>query len=108
MTDTRRRLSLKGSLLEHIFPTLTPTQINRIAAHGQMRVIQRGEVLIEQGDRNFPFFVLVTGEVEIVRPSDAAETLITIHGPGNFLGEANALSGRPSLSSERLSPSQVS
>jgi thioredoxin reductase (NADPH) len=52
--------------------------------------------------------VVVTGEVEIVRPSDAAETLITIHGPGNFLGEVNALSGRPSLSSERVSPSQVS
>jgi thioredoxin reductase (NADPH) len=102
MSDTRRGLPLKGFLLEHIFPTLTPTQINRIAAHGHMRVIQRGEVLIEQGDRNFPFFVVVTGEVEIVRPSDAAETLITIHGPGNFLGEVNALSGRPSLFRARV------
>jgi thioredoxin reductase (NADPH) len=102
MSDTRRGLPLKGSLLEHIFPTLTPTQINRIAAHGHMRVIQRGEVLIEQGDRNFPFFVVVTGEVEIVRPSGAAETLITIHGPGNFLGEVNALSGRPSLFRARV------
>ena len=97
MSDTRRGLPLNGSLLEHIFPTLTPTQINRIAAHGHMRVIQGGEMLIEQGDRNFPFFVVVTGEVEIVRPSDAAETLITIHGPGNFLREVNALSGHPSL-----------
>jgi thioredoxin reductase (NADPH) len=102
MSDTRRGLPLKGSLLEHIFPTLTPTQINRIAAHGHMRVIQRGEVLIEQGDRNFPFFVVVTGEVEIVRPSGAAETLITIHGPGNFLGEVNALSGRSSLFRARV------
>jgi thioredoxin reductase (NADPH) len=59
-------------------------------------------VLIEQGDRNFSFFVVVTGEVEIVRPSDAAETLITIHGPGNFLGEVNALSGRPSLFRARV------
>ena len=102
MSGTRRGLPLKGSLLEHIFPTLTPTQINRIAAHGHMRVIQRGEVLIEQGDRNFSFFVVVTGEVEIVRPSDTAETLITIHGPGNFLGEVNALSGRPSLFRARV------
>ncbi len=72
-----------------------------------MRVIQRGEVLMEQGDRNFSFFVVVTGEVEVVRPSDAAETLITIHGPGNFLVEVTH-SPAAHLSSERVSPSQVS
>jgi thioredoxin reductase (NADPH) len=62
-----------------------------------MRRMQRGEVLIEQGDRNIPFFVVVSGEVEIVRPSDTGETLITVHHPGNFTGEVNTLSGRRSL-----------
>lgn len=59
--------------------------------------MQRGQMLVEQGDRNVPFFVVVSGEVEIVRPSDGVETLITIHGPGQFTGEVNALSGRPAL-----------
>src|ERR671914_189118 len=97
MSDTRRGLPLKSSLLEHIFPTLTPAQIRRIAAHGHMRTMQSGEVLIEQGDRNIPFFVVVSGEVEIVRPSDTGETLITIHRPGQFTGEVNNLSGRPAV-----------
>jgi thioredoxin reductase (NADPH) len=97
MSDMRRGLPIKSSLFEQIFPTLTPAQIRRIAAHGHMRTMQSGEVLIEQGDRNVPFFVVVSGEVEIVRPSDAAETLITIHGPGQFSGEVNALSGRQAL-----------
>src|SRR5215210_7768864 len=97
MSDTRRGLPLKSSLMEQIFPTLTPAQIRRIAPHGHVRAMQRGEVLVEQGDREVPFFVVVSGEVEIVRPSGGVETLITVHGPGQFTGEANMLSGRPAV-----------
>ncbi|MDQ3836818.1 MAG: cyclic nucleotide-binding domain-containing protein, partial [Thermoproteota archaeon] len=59
--------------------------------------MQSGEVIVEQGYRNVPFFVVVTGEVEIVRPSGGVETLITVHGPGQFTGEVNNLSGRPAV-----------
>ena len=97
MSDTRRGLPLNSSLVEQIFPTLTPTQIRRIAAHGHTRTMQPGQVLVEQGDRDVPFFVVVSGEVEIVRPSGGVETLITVHGPGQFTGEANQLSGRRSV-----------
>jgi thioredoxin reductase (NADPH) len=97
MSDTRRGLPLKSSRVEQIFPTLTPAQIRRIALHGHMRTMQRGQVIVEQGDRNVPFFVVVSGEVEIVRPSGGVETLITIHGPGQFTGEVNQLSGHRAL-----------
>src|SRR5918997_985082 len=97
MSETRRGLPLISSLVEQIFPTLTPVQIRRIAPHGYMRAMQPGEVLVEQGDRDVPFFVVVSGEVEIVRPSGGVETLITIHGPGQFTGEVNNLSGRPAV-----------
>jgi thioredoxin reductase (NADPH) len=97
MSDTPTGLPLTSSPVEQIFPKLTPAQIRRIAAHGHVRAMQRGEVLVEQGDSGVPFFVVVSGEVEIVRPSDAAETLITVHGPGEFTGEANMLSGRRAL-----------
>ena len=97
MSDTHRGLPLVSSLFEQIFPTLTPAQIRRIAPHGDMRTMESGQVLIEQGDRNVPFFVVVSGEVEIVRPSGGVETLITVHGPGQFTGEVNNLSGRPAV-----------
>ena len=52
-----------------------------------MRKIQIGEVLVEQGDATVPFFVVVSGGLEVVRPSGGAvETLVTIHGPGEFTG----------------------
>jgi thioredoxin reductase (NADPH) len=97
MSDTRRGLPLTSSRIEKIFPKLTPAQIDRIAAHGHIRSVQPGEVLIEQGDTSVSFFVVITGEVEIVRPFDAYETLVTVHGSGEFTGEVNMLSGRRSF-----------
>ena len=102
MNNTRRGLPLTRSRIEQIFPKLTPAQISRIAEHGHMRAMQRGEVLVEQGDSAVPFFVVVSGEIEIVRPSGAAETLITVHGSGEFTGEVNTLSGRRALFRARV------
>lgn len=102
MNNTRRGLPLTSSRLERIFPKLTPDQIRRVAAQGRIRSVQPGEVLIEQGDRTVPFFVVKTGEVEIVRPFGASETTITVHGSGEFTGEVNMISGRRSLVRARV------
>src|SRR4026208_1624380 len=97
MMEARRGLPLTKSHREKIFPKLTPAQIDRIALHGRTRSVQSGEVLLEQGDTSVPFFAVITGEVEIVRPFGAYETLVTVHGYGEFTGEVNMLSGRRSL-----------
>ncbi len=103
MSDKVTRLETTlASAADQLFPTLTPAQIARVALHGRVRHVERGEVLVEAGDRVVPFFVVTTGEVEIVRPSGPGETLITVHGPGGFTGEANMLSGRRSLARARV------
>src|SRR5262245_62962741 len=73
---------------ERVFPTLTPEQLSRIAAHGRRRSTSRGEVLVEVGDRTVPFFAVASGEVEVLRPTDSGETLIVRHRAGQFSGEA--------------------
>jgi thioredoxin reductase (NADPH) len=80
-----------------IFPTLNAAHIRRIAEHGRARATHQGEVLVQQGDRVVPFFVVTAGRVEVVRPSSAGDTVVVVHGPGEFTGEANMLSGRRSL-----------
>jgi thioredoxin reductase (NADPH) len=80
-----------------MFPALTPAQIERIAAHGRVRQIRAGEVLVETGQSAVPFFVITAGQVEILRPSGTTETLVAVHGPSQFTGEINMLSGRPAL-----------
>ena len=86
-----------------MFPTLTPAQIARIAAHGVVRPIARGEILIEAGDSNVSFFVVTAGEVEIIRPSSLGDMLVAVHGRGQFTGEANMILGRRSLTRARVS-----
>src|ERR1700746_3834618 len=97
MAERTTPLPLTSSRADQIFPTLTSVQIARVATHGRRRAVRGGEVLVEQGDRAIPFFVVITGELEAVRPICATETLITIVRTGQFTGEINTLSGRRAL-----------
>ncbi len=89
--------SLTGQPLDHIFPTLTPAQMARIEAHGRRRTVRRGEVLANQGDSGVPFYVVIDGYLDIVKPSGSGDVLLAVHGPGQFTGEVNMLSGRRTL-----------
>src|ERR1041385_2799870 len=97
MSNARRGLPLTSSRIEKIFPKLTPAQLSRIATRGHVRSMEEGEVLYEQGHRAAPFFVVISGELEVVRPSVPVETLITTYESGQFTGEVGTLSGRRSL-----------
>ncbi|HEY6616055.1 MAG TPA: hypothetical protein VIZ32_16100, partial [Vicinamibacterales bacterium] len=57
------------SPLDHVFPTLTNSHVERMARLGQKRAVRRDEVLVTEGQRQAPFFVVQTGELRIVRPA---------------------------------------
>src|SRR4051812_47187093 len=93
---------------DRAFPTLTPEQISRIAAHGRRRSITRGEILVEAGDAAMPFFVVLSGELQVLRPTDTSEMLIVSHRPGQFSGEGTMISGRRMIGRIRVSqPGEV-
>ena len=76
---------------------LTSAQIARLAVHGQVRHVQRGEVLMEAGEQTPRFFVVTAGHIAIVRPSGVTEELVAVLRPGQFTGEVTMLSGRRGL-----------
>ena len=90
---------------DRVFPTLTKEQIARIAPHGRRRAITAGDVLVEIGDKAVPFFVVLSGEIEALRPSDKVETLLVRHRAGQFSGEANMISGQRSMGRLRVTVS---
>src|SRR5712691_7361584 len=100
-TATPRAAPPSGQRAEHIYPTLTPAQVARIAAHGRRRQVERGEVLVEAGEQTARFFVVAAGRIDIFRPSEAGEELVVSFGPGMFTGEVTMLSGRPGLAQIR-------
>ncbi|MEO8382382.1 MAG: FAD-dependent oxidoreductase [Acidobacteriota bacterium] len=85
------------SRLEHVFPTLTPAQIARIAAHGRLHRVRSGELLFDVGSPNDRFFVIARGTVLVGMTVGGTEEVLVTHGPGQFTGEAGMLSGRPTI-----------
>jgi thioredoxin reductase (NADPH) len=83
--------------LEHVFPTLTAAQMNRIATYGRVREIHAGEILIEAGHEADRFFVVRSGRIDVLQSPPGTEQLVVTHVPGMFSGDVNMLSGRPSL-----------
>jgi len=86
-----------GVRADQIYPTLTATQIARIAAHGRRRRVAPGEVLVQAGERTARLFVVASGRIDVVRPSAAGEEVLVSFGPGMFTGEVTMLSGRRGL-----------
>jgi thioredoxin reductase (NADPH) len=87
---------------EQIFPVLTEAQLQRIAHYGTRRAVRDGEILFRQGDEGVHFFVVLSGELDVVRPEGDGERLVVRHQPGNFTGETAMLSGRRALATGRV------
>jgi thioredoxin reductase (NADPH) len=99
--DPQASLASADPAGDQAFPTLTEAQIARIAAHGNSRKVEAGEVLVRAGVRNANFFVVVSGRLDIIQLSDGIETLIVSHKPGQISGELSLISGRRSVFSVR-------
>ncbi len=94
---------LPGEHPDRMFPKLTAEQVARIALHGHARRVRAGEVLIEAGEETTRFFVVKTGQIDIVKVSGETEEVMAICRTGQFTGEVNLLSGRRALVRLRVS-----
>jgi thioredoxin reductase (NADPH) len=81
------------------FPTLDDAQISQLAGctHAEPKLFREGQVLFAVGQRNMNFFVVKSGEVEIVDRSGDEPKTITIHRPGEFTGDISHLTGLPAV-----------
>jgi len=87
---------------EQMFPKLTPRQVDRLGRLGERRSVAAGEVLFAQGDTRQAMYVVLSGTLEIVRPSVGPGERLTLHGAGEFTGETDMLTGRRSLVHGRM------
>jgi thioredoxin reductase (NADPH) len=85
--DTRR---------DQAFPTLTPTDIERLKRFGSLRHYASGELVSRAGEPAEGLFVILSGEVRMAAHDEHDRAIVT-HVAGSFLGELAQLSGRPAL-----------
>ena len=78
------------------FPRLTSTQIDRIRPLGHIRSVQSGETLYKPNDSAVPFFVVLSGQMQVFRPTLDGERLVITHEAGCFTGEMTMIAGQRS------------
>src|SRR5215471_8982754 len=103
VTETAPSTPLTSANAAHMFPALSEAQIARVASHGMIRPITQGEVLIEGGQTNVPFFVVKAGEIEVIRPSGLGDLLIAVVRADQFTGDISMILGCPALMRLRVS-----
>ena len=84
------------------FPVLSAAHINRVRPLSKLRKVEAGELLFEPSDTNVPFFVLLSGNMEIVQPDFNGERVIATHAPGEFTGEMAMITGQRCLVRGRI------
>jgi len=86
-------------LHETAFPTLDETQIAKLGSctGASLSKYSAGDVLVHVGDRNFKFFVVRSGEIEILDQTGDTPTTIAVHGRGEFTGDVSHLTGTPAI-----------
>jgi thioredoxin reductase (NADPH) len=81
-----------------VFPRLSDEMLERIRNYGEEETVAAGQILFRRGERRADFFVVVEGEIAILRPDDLGddETLV-VHRVGQFTGELDQISERALL-----------
>jgi thioredoxin reductase (NADPH) len=75
-------------------PILSASELSEIAQFGTEQQVAAGELLFQAGEATDDLFVVLEGEVEILRPDDKDEIPILVFGPGSFVGELTLLTGQ--------------
>ena len=81
------------------FPKLSEEQIEQLGRYAGVtpKKFRAGETLFHVGDRDFRFFVIKSGEVEIIDETGDKPKVIAMHHPGSFTGDVNHLTGNPAV-----------
>ena len=89
-------------------PTLDASERALLEPLGTRQQVDAGYYLYRAGDAGYDFYVVISGQVEILLDADDGERVIATHGPGRFLGELNLLTGlRVFLSARMTEPGEV-
>jgi thioredoxin reductase (NADPH) len=90
-------VSTRPTTNELAFPTLRPSQFDRLAAQGHVRRVKAGEVLSDVGEKYARIYLVKSGQIDVFQISGKTERLVASIQPGQFTGETGILFGRPML-----------
>jgi thioredoxin reductase (NADPH) len=76
------------------FPRLNAADLAALKPLATSCTFEDGQAVFRAGDADLDLFVIESGAIEIVNPSDNNKHIVT-HGPGQFAGDIDLLTRRP-------------
>ena len=80
-----------------LFPRLTAAQIEQLERRGEKLSFSPGEVVFEQGQRDTPFFVVLSGAIDVIDRQPDGDRYFTQCQPGTFAADISMFTGEPTL-----------
>ena len=80
-----------------LFPRLTAAQIEQLAEVTEKKSFSPGEILFRQGQRDTPFWIVLSGAVDIIDHQPEGDRYFTQCRPGTFIGDVAMFTGEPTI-----------
>jgi len=80
-----------------LFEHLSPADLKQVAEVASEQLFPDGAVIAEQGEPGHDLFVVVAGEIDIVREGEE----VARRGPGQYVGEMAVITGSPRMATLR-------
>jgi thioredoxin reductase (NADPH) len=84
-------------------PLLSASELSEMATFGAEKAVAVGELLFSAGEASYDLFVVLEGEVVVVRSDGEDEVVVVTFGPGMFVGELTLLTGQHRFLTARVS-----
>lgn len=95
-------LSAKLRTVE-LFKEFPDSELRQLASGFRERSIEKGEVVVREGEQGEEFFLVLEGDFEVFLRQESLgfEKELNLLGPGSYFGEVSLLAGGPRLASVR-------
>lgn len=80
-----------------LFPRLTAAHIEQLEQRAEKLSLSPGEVVFEQGQRDTPFFVVLSGAIDVIDRQPDGDHYFTQCQPGTFAADISMFTGEPTL-----------
>lgn len=79
-----------------LFENLADSDLELLARHAHKRTYPRNAILINEGDQTDSMYVIESGKVKVyLSDEDGKEVILSIEGPGSYIGEIALLDDEP-------------
>ena len=80
-----------------LFPRLTAAQIAQLAENAETLSLSPGEVVFEQGQRDTPLYVVLSGAIDVIDRQPDGDRYFTQCQPGTFAADISMFTGEPTI-----------